>query len=156
MRGLGTIRQDLNVSIPNGALVEIKGVQELELISRVVEYEVQRQLNLINISEELRKKGAKAENITEDFEEVTAVFQQTTCKVLLKELKNNQRIKAVKLLKFKGLLKLELMPNFRLGTEMADRARFWGRVGGIFHTDEMPAYGVTAEEVENLKKTAKP
>jgi glutamyl-tRNA(Gln) amidotransferase subunit E len=35
---------------------------------------------------------------------------------------------------------------------MADRARFWGRVGGIFHTDEMPAYGVTAEEVEALKK----
>jgi glutamyl-tRNA(Gln) amidotransferase subunit E len=35
---------------------------------------------------------------------------------------------------------------------MADRARFWGRVGGIFHTDEMPAYGVTAEEVEALRK----
>jgi glutamyl-tRNA(Gln) amidotransferase subunit E len=51
-----------------------------------------------------------------------------------------------------GLLKRELMPNFRLGTEMADRARFWGRVGGIFHTDELPAYGVTAEEVEALKK----
>ena len=152
MRGLGTIRQDLNVSIPNGALVEIKGVQELELISRVVEYEVQRQLNLINISEELRKKGAKAENITEDFEDVTDVFQQTKCKVLLKALKNNQRIKAVKLLKFKGLLKLELMPNFRLGTEMADRARFWGRVGGIFHTDELPAYDVTTEEVEALRK----
>jgi glutamyl-tRNA(Gln) amidotransferase subunit E len=152
MRGLGTIRQDLNVSLPNGALVEIKGVQELELISRVIEYEVQRQLNLINISEELRKKGAKAEGITEDFVDVTDVFKQTKCKVLLKALKNNQRIKAVKLPKFKGLLKRELMPNFRLGTEMADRARFWGRVGGIFHTDELPAYDVTTEEVEALRK----
>jgi len=44
------------------------------------------------------------------------------------------------------------MPNFRLGTEMADRARFWGRVGGIFHTDELPAYGITAEEIKELKK----
>jgi glutamyl-tRNA(Gln) amidotransferase subunit E len=44
------------------------------------------------------------------------------------------------------------VPNFRLGTELADRARFWGRVGGIFHTDEMPAYGVTADEVEALRK----
>jgi glutamyl-tRNA(Gln) amidotransferase subunit E len=35
---------------------------------------------------------------------------------------------------------------------MADRARFWGRVGGIFHTDELPAYGMTIEEVDNLKK----
>jgi glutamyl-tRNA(Gln) amidotransferase subunit E len=140
------------VSLPNGALVEIKGVQELELISRVVEYEVQRQLNLINISEELRIKGTKAADITEDFLDVTDVFKQTTCKVLLKALKNNQSIKAVKLIGFKGLLKRELMPNFRLGTEMSDRARFWGRVGGIFHTDELPAYGVTAEEVEALRK----
>jgi glutamyl-tRNA(Gln) amidotransferase subunit E len=152
MRGLGTIRQDLNVSITKGALVEIKGVQELELISRVVEYEVQRQLNLVNISEELRKKEVKAESICEDFIDVTDVFKQTMCKVVLKALKNGQRVKAVKLPKFKGLLKQELMPNFRLGTEMADRARFWGRVGGIFHTDELPAYGVTAEEVEALRK----
>ncbi|MCJ7559435.1 Glu-tRNA(Gln) amidotransferase subunit GatE [Candidatus Bathyarchaeota archaeon] len=152
MRGLGTIRQDLNVSIPNGALVEIKGVQELELISRVVEYEVQRQLNLIDISDELKKKEVKADCITEDFVDVTDVFKQTKCKVILKALENNQKVKAVKLPRFMGLLKRELMPNFRLGTEMADRARFWGRVGGIFHTDELPAYGVTAEEVEALKK----
>jgi glutamyl-tRNA(Gln) amidotransferase subunit E len=44
------------------------------------------------------------------------------------------------------------MPEFRLGTEIADRARFWGRVGGIFHTDEMPAYGVTTEEIDDLRK----
>ena len=152
MRGLGTIRQDLNVSIPNGALVEIKGVQELELISRVVEYEVQRQLNLISISEELKKKKMEAAAINEEFVDVTDVFKQTKCKVIQKALEKHQNVKAVKLPKFKGLLKRELMPNFRLGTEMADRARFWGRVGGIFHTDEMPAYGVAAEEVEALRK----
>jgi glutamyl-tRNA(Gln) amidotransferase subunit E len=154
IRGLGTIRQDLNVSTPNGALVEIKGVQDLELISRVVKYEVQRQLNLVKISKELKKKGVEAESLTEEFVDVTDVFQQTKCKVILKALRNSQIAKAVKLPGFKGLLNRELMPNFRLGTEMADRARFWGRVGGIFHTDEMPAYGVTAEEVEALRKTA--
>jgi glutamyl-tRNA(Gln) amidotransferase subunit E len=153
MRGLGTIRQDLNVSIPNGALVEIKGVQELELISRVVEYEVQRQLNLINISKELRKKKVKTESIREDFIDVTDVFKQTKCKIIMNAIKNSQKVKAVKLPGFKGLLKQELMPNVRLGTELADRARFWGRVGGIFHTDELPAYEVTAEEVEALRKT---
>jgi glutamyl-tRNA(Gln) amidotransferase subunit E len=152
MRGLGTIRQDLNVSIPNGALVEIKGVQELELISRVVEYEVQRQLNLAEISEKLKKKGIRGESITADFVDVTDVFQHTKCKVILKALKSGQTVEAVKLLGFKGLLKRELMPNFRFGTELADQARFWGRVGGIFHTDELPAYDITAEEVEALRK----
>jgi glutamyl-tRNA(Gln) amidotransferase subunit E len=152
MRGLGTIRQDLNVSIPNGALVEIKGVQELELISRVVEYEVQRQLNLLNISAELKKKKVEATCLNEEFVDVTDVFKQTKCKVIQKALTKHQMVKAVKLPKFNGFLKWELVPGFRLGTELADRARFWGRVGGIFHTDEIPAYGVTAEEVEALRK----
>ena len=152
MRGLGTIRQDLNVSIPNGALVEIKGVQELELISKVVEYEVQRQLNLLGISDELKKKKMEAACLSADFVDVTDVFKQTKCKVIQKALDKHHRVKAVKLPKFNGLLKRELVPGFRLGTELADRARFWGRVGGIFHTDELPAYGVTAEEVAALRK----
>jgi glutamyl-tRNA(Gln) amidotransferase subunit E len=150
-RGLGTIRQDLNISIAQGALTEIKGVQELELLPLVVEYEVQRQLNLIEISKELQKRGAKPETLKEEFFDVTKIFEKTKCKVIRKALDKKHPILAVKLPKFNGLLKRELLPNFRLGTEMADRARFWGRVGGIFHTDEMPAYGITNEEIENLK-----
>jgi len=146
MRGLGTIRQDLNVSLPNGALIEIKGVQELELISKVVEYEVQRQLGLIQVKEELQKRGVKAEELKEEFIDVSEVFRQTKCKVIRKAVDRGQ--------KFSGILKRELMPGFRVGTELSDRAKFWGRVGGIFHTDEMPAYGVTAEEVEALRKAA--
>ncbi len=150
-RGLGTIRQDINISIQNGALVEIKGVQELELLPLVVEYEVQRQLKLVNISEKLKARKAKEENIKEEFFNVTDVFRHTTCKILRKALDEKQRILAVKLAKFRGLLKQELMPGSRLGTEMADVACFWGRVGGIFHTDELPAYGITAKEVEKLR-----
>ena len=153
MRGLGTIRQDLNVSLPNGALIEIKGVQELELISTVVEYEVQRQLGLINIREELAKKGIKPETLKPDFVDVASVFKDTKCKVIRKAIDKSQKAMAVKLPGFAGLLGRELMPNFRLGTELSDRAKFWGRVGGIFHTDEMPNYGITPEEVETLRKT---
>jgi len=151
-RGLGTIRQDINISIPNGALIEIKGVQELELLPLVVKYEVQRQLKLLKIGEELRAIEVKEENIKEEFINVTTVFKQTKCKVLRKAIDKKQQILAVKLPKFKGFLKQELIPSFRLGTEMSDRARFWGRVGGIFHTDELPAYGITKEEVEKLRE----
>ena len=152
MRGLGTIRQDLNVSLPNGALIEIKGVQELELISTVVEYEVQRQLGLIGIKEELAKRGVKVEALKPDFVDIASVFKDTKCKVIRKAIDKNQKAMAVKLPGFAGLLGRELMPNFRLGTELSDRAKFWGRVGGIFHTDEMPNYGITVEEVEALRK----
>ena len=152
MRGLGTIRQDLNVSLPNGALIEIKGVQELELISMVVEYEVQRQLGLIGVKEELAKRGVKAEDFKQDFVEVTSIFKETKSKVIQKAVDKNQKVMAVKLPNFAGLLKLELMPNFRVGTELSDRAKFWGRVGGIFHSDEMPNYGITVEEIDALRK----
>jgi glutamyl-tRNA(Gln) amidotransferase subunit E len=154
-RGLGTIRQDLNISIPNGALIEIKGVQELEIVPLAVEYEVQRQQELTVICEELRKKGAKEEELRDEFLDVTDVFGKTKSKVIQKALEKKNPVLAVKLPKFRGFLKWELVPNFRLGTEMADRARFWGRVGGIFHTDEMPAYGVTVEEIEELEKSVK-
>ena len=154
-RGIGTIRQDLNISISEGALIEIKGVQELELLPLVVEYEVQRQLRLLEIQKELKKRGLDEKGLSEEFVDVTAVFQQTRCKVISRALSRNMRVLAVRLPKFAGLLKRELAPNLRLGTEMADHARFWGRVGGIFHTDELPAYGITSEEVENLRKAVK-
>ncbi len=155
MRGLGTIRQDLNVSLPNGALIEIKGVQALDLISTVVDYEVQRQLGLIAVKEELATKGLKPEDIKEDIQEVTAVFKDTKSKVLCKAIDKKQPVKALKLVKFAGFLGRELMPNFRVGSEMSDRAKFWGRVGGIFHTDEMPNYGITPEEVAALRRAVR-
>jgi len=155
MRGLGTIRQDINISIPKGALTEIKGVQQLELVPQVVEYEVQRQLNLLKIVEELKKLEVRRDDIKEEFFDASDAFKHTKCKVIRKALDRNEQVLGVKLPKFNGFLKRELNPRLRLGTEMSDRAKFWGRVGGIFHTDEMPAYGITAEEIDELKKAAK-
>jgi glutamyl-tRNA(Gln) amidotransferase subunit E len=154
-RGLGTIRQDLNVSIINGALIEIKGVQELDLLSKAVEYEVQRQLNLIKIRDELKQREAKEDMFTSEFVDVTKIFKNTECRVINQALQENKQVSAVKLPRFEGLLRTELAPGMRLGTEMADRARFWGRVGGIFHTDELPAYGIKSQEVDELKKFMK-
>ncbi len=154
-RGLGTIRQDLNVSIRDGALIEIKGVQELELVSRVIENEAQRQLGLLEVRDELKKRGVKNEDITENFVDITSVFNQTKCKVIAKALKQNKPVLAVKLSGFAGLLKRKLALNMRLGAELVGIARFWGRVGGIFHTDEMPAYGITVEEINQIGKLLK-
>jgi len=154
-RGLGTIRQDLNISIRDGALIEIKGVQELELVSRVIENEVQRQLNLLKIRDELKKREVKEENIKEKFVDVTSVFKQTKCKVIRRALEQNKRVLAVKLPKFAGFLKRELALGMRLGAEMAEIAHFWGRVGGVFHTDELPAYGITVDEMNQVGRLMK-
>src|SRR5260370_34930340 len=44
------------------------------------------------------------------------------------------------------------MPGVRLGTEVAKREVLWGRVGGIFHSDELPGYGITESEVDAIYK----
>ena len=149
-RGLGTIRQDLNISIREGALIEVKGVQELELISKVIELEVQRQLALIQISKELKARGVTENQIRDKIIDVTPIFKDTKCRVLRRAIKKKKHVMAIKLPGFSGLLGRELIPGLRLGTEMADRARFWGRVGGILHTDELPKYGVSKEEMDRL------
>lgn len=60
-RGIGTIRQDVNVSIKNGDRTEIKGFQDLKSIPNIVENEVKRQLDLIEKGEKIEKTVRKAE-----------------------------------------------------------------------------------------------
>jgi Glu-tRNA(Gln) amidotransferase subunit E-like FAD-binding protein len=59
-RGVGTIRQDVNVSIKKGARVEIKGVQELGLLSKVIEGEVARQLEMIHAKKKVEEETRAA------------------------------------------------------------------------------------------------
>ena len=151
-RGLGSIRQDLNVSIKNGALIEIKGVQELDLVPKVIELEVQRQTSLLEIREELKTRNVKQSDLKEDIKDLTSLLSSSQSKIVQSAMKQGGAIQAVKLEGFKGLLKRELMPGVRLGTEMAKRAGFWGRVGGVFHSDELPAYGITQEEKDSISE----
>jgi glutamyl-tRNA(Gln) amidotransferase subunit E len=151
-RGLGTIRQDINVSIKDGALVETKGVQELGLLGKVVELEVQRQKNLIQIRDELRKRRVKKETIKGEAIDVSQVLKDSKSKVLRKALDQRGVVLSTVLPKFAGLVGKEIQPGRRLGTEMSERAIFWGGVGGIFHSDELPAYGITEEEVRKVRE----
>lgn len=141
-RGLGTIRQDLNISISEGARVEIKGVQNLDLMSTIVENEVTRQLNLIDIKKELNERNAE---VLEEIHDLDELFKNTESKIL----KSAESIKAVVLKGFNGLIGREVQPGRRFGTEIASYAKKRG-VSGIFHSDELPAYGISQEEVDKV------
>ncbi|MFW9965945.1 MAG: Glu-tRNA(Gln) amidotransferase subunit GatE [Candidatus Thorarchaeota archaeon] len=151
-RGLGTIRQDVNVSIKNGAIIEIKGFQQLEMLAELVELEAQRQERLLEIRDVLVRRGITIESITNSTHDVSEIFAETEAKVLKRALASGEAVFAVKLPGFAGQVGRELQPDRRLGTEFSDYAKFWGRVGGIFHTDELPRYGITDAEVSNLRK----
>lgn len=147
-RGLGTIRQDINVSIRDGARQEIKGVQELDLIPLIVEREVERQVSLLSIRDDLRVREAKP--LASEIVDVSDIFSRTGSKVLRSSLEMQHRILAVKLAGFSRLLGQQVQPGRRFGSELADYARVWGGVEGLFHSDELPGYGITEAEVTDL------
>jgi glutamyl-tRNA(Gln) amidotransferase subunit E len=146
-RGLGTIRQDVNISIEEGARVEVKGVQSLEDIDDLVRNEVHRQVRLLEIRDELHERDASVG----DVENVTDVFANSDSGVIRGALDSGGKVTAVPLYGFDGLVGAEVQPDRRLGTELSDHAKRHG-AGGIFHTDELPAYGVTDEEVAALRE----
>ena len=146
-RGLGTIRQDVNVSIEEGARVEVKGVQDLQGIEDIVRGEVGRQAELLEIRDALRGRDATVG----DPQAVTDVFADTDSGVLRRAIDADGSVFAVPLCGFDGLVGHEIGPDRRLGTELSDHAKRHG-AGGVFHTDELPAYGVTDAEVAALRE----
>lgn len=60
-RGIGSIRQDVNISIAGGARTEVKGFQEVQSIPHVVMYEIKRQSESLKKGETIEKTVRKAE-----------------------------------------------------------------------------------------------
>ncbi|MBE6494452.1 MAG: Glu-tRNA(Gln) amidotransferase subunit GatE, partial [Methanosphaera stadtmanae] len=139
---------DLNISIREGARIEVKGVQDLDLMPTMVENEVQRQLSLIEISQELQKRNAEVEETIFD---VTGELENTESKILRAGIdQENGAVLAIRLRHFRGLIGKEVQPGRRLGTEFSDHGKKMG-VHGLFHTDELPNYGITQDEVDRLR-----
>ncbi len=151
-RGLGTIRQDINVSIEGGARQEIKGVQDLDLIPEIIRREVVRQLNLLSIRDELRSRDVKEEDLDIPIVDVTSAFSSSKSKLITKALSRGERVYGIKVKGFSGILGKELQPGRRFGKELADYAKVFGGVEGILHGDELPGYGIGKDEVNEVRE----
>lgn len=152
-RGIGTIRQDINISIMGETPVEVKGVQKLSQLKKVIEFEYQRQVGLLKIRDELKKRRVnKDQLISLKIYDITDVFKTTESKLIKKLLNKGLKVYSLKLPGFKGLLSFELAKDYRLGKEMAERVRFWTGIGGLIHSDELPGYGIGEEEVNKIKE----
>jgi glutamyl-tRNA(Gln) amidotransferase subunit E len=150
-KGLGTIRQDLNISISEGSRVEIKGIQSLGAVSKAAENEVLRQLETLRIKDTLNKRGKK-EYLNNNIVDLTGVFKNTGSTIIKQVLNKKGCVKGVRLHGFHGLLSGK---HARIGRELTVYARVSSGINIVFHSDELPAYGVTQEEagvvMEHLK-----
>ncbi len=152
-RGLGTIRQDINVSISKGTRVEIKGAQDLHLLPKIVEYEAQRQQNLLIFKEKVQNLISALSLNPKNYIDLTSIFSKTECLFLKKSLADKQGVFGMKIDHFAGLLGYELMLNHRFATEISDNVKVLTGYG-ILHSDELvelPKYGITADEVAAIR-----
>jgi len=153
-RGIGSIRQDVNVSVKNGgAVVEIKGVQQLDQLEKIVEFEAKRQHGLVKIAEKLQNSnfdGVSEDNILE----ITNESKNCQSKIIQKALKENSIIKAIKISNFAGMFGFSPYEGIRLGKEIGQLVKFYG-IGGVFHSDELPNYGIEDDYIAIVKKVLK-
>ena len=155
-RGIGSIRQDVNVSVKDGGgVVEVKGVQQLDQLEKVVEFEAKRQHGLVKIAEKLKNSDFEGISKDEDVFDITEDWKKCKSKIIQKSLKDNSIIKAIKIKNFSGMFGYAPYEGIRLGKEIGQLVKFYG-IGGVFHSDELPNYGIEDEDiviVKNILKT---
>ena len=160
-RGLGSIRQDVNISVNDGGVVEVKGVQQLDQLIRVIKYEMLRQHGLILIAQKLKKERRVNEiGVGDRIEDVTDILRNSSSKIVKRSLACGEDVdddnskgifKAIRVNGFAGMIRFEPYPEIRIGKQLSELVRFYG-LGGIFHSDELPNYGISEEEVIAISK----
>jgi Glu-tRNA(Gln) amidotransferase subunit E-like FAD-binding protein len=119
-RGIGTIRQDINLSIKAGARIEIKGFQDLRSIPKIMNYEIERQLKLIKQGKKVESEVRKAEpdfttSYLRPMPGMDRMYPETDIPPIIPEIKG---IKAVKTIEDKTK---ELANEFELSHELASQ-----------------------------------
>ena len=180
-RGLGSIRQDLNVSIACGDRIEIKGCQDLNWIPRIIKLEMARQLHFYRLANTLRTELSLpllpsdrrqddseieaqveqkvAEKLPLELIDVTKDFSNCQSKMVVNGLEQSFTMLALPLPGLAGKIGTKTLDSEgaqlpRLGRELAGAAKLAG-VKGVFHSDELPAYGIEDEHVESVRSSLK-
>ena len=148
-RGIGSIRQDVNISVMNSGVVEVKGVQQLDQLEKIIGYEAKRQHGLVLIGEKIKKLSITITK--EDVLDVTEIFKDCESKIIQKALQSKAKIKAIRIRNFSGMFGFEPYSGIRLGKEIGQLVRFFG-IGGVFHSDELPNYGINDSDVGKVRK----
>ncbi|MHB1830619.1 MAG: Glu-tRNA(Gln) amidotransferase subunit GatE [Candidatus Micrarchaeaceae archaeon] len=147
-RGIGTIRQDVNVSIAGGTRVEVKGLQEIGSVDLLIENEVERQIRLIEIKKELVARQAKVDGSSVD---LSKILGSVSGNIIGDTLSKGGVVLGSRLQGFAGILGMEISQDRRLGSEISDYAKMAG-VKGIIHSDEdLSKYGIGDSEIRMIR-----
>ena len=149
---LGSIRQDVNVSIKSGTRIEIKGVQKLSWIPLLINHEISRQLNLIEIREELKNRKVSENDIPQEPTDLTSLMGKTKSKFIATGIKSGKKLYGFNFKGFKGIFGKKLMEDYRFGTEVSSKVKVISGLRGIIHSDEnLENYNLPLDEIKKIQ-----
>jgi len=171
--GIGASRQDVNVSVRGGRRVEIKGVPQAWWTRKLVHGEAIRQVNLLRLRDELRRRGFTAPSLIETTHaDVTDVFAASELGFLHLE-KWERRVKeqgyqqgfelgngpfSVRAVRFKGLagtLSHPTQPECTFAHELAGRVRVIACLDQrpiLLHSEKWPDYRGSTSELRKVRQ----
>jgi glutamyl-tRNA(Gln) amidotransferase subunit E len=154
-RGLGSVRQDVNVSIDEGTRVELKGVPKLQYIAKAVANEARRQKALIDIRDELRLRGITEGTFHSEYQDVTSIFKKSRCERFKEVIKSKGKIYGIVIRLFAGILDKPTQQGKTFGDEIAGRVRVIACLDvmpNIVYNNHFEEFGLNPEEINQLEK----
>jgi len=153
-RGLGSVRQDINVSIKGSTRIELKGISKLQYIPKAVAYEAQRQKALLDIRDELRLRGITEKTFQSEQKDVTSLLKHTRCKRFKEILKNKGKIYGIILHGFGGIFDIQTHAGKTFSDEIAGRVRVIACLDvmpNIVSNTSFQEFGLLAKEIRSLE-----
>ncbi|MFX1327747.1 MAG: Glu-tRNA(Gln) amidotransferase subunit GatE [Promethearchaeota archaeon] len=150
---IGSIRQDINVSIKSGTRIEIKGVQKLGWIPTLINHEISRQLKLLEIKEDLENRKLDVKNLPINPIDLTELLIKSKSNFISKGIKSGKKLFGINFVGFKGIFGKELMEDYRFGTEVSNKVRLISGLKGMIHSDEdLSKYNFSNEDIKKIKE----
>lgn len=152
--GAGAARQDVNVSVTGGTRIEIKGVPRIPNIPLLTYNEALRQWNLLELREELARRGVTKDTFESKTEDVTKLLKKTRYQPLKDALSDGLLVHCVLLKGYKGLLRWQTQTDTFFSREISDRVRVIAcltTLPNIIHSDS-PSETLASSEWQMLKK----
>ncbi|MCK4666712.1 Glu-tRNA(Gln) amidotransferase subunit GatE [Candidatus Dependentiae bacterium] len=156
--GLGSTRQDVNVSVPGGTRIEIKGVSRLKYIPALTHYETLRQIKLLELKKEFQIRGINKDTLKTEIRKLTSFLkkEKTKNQWFKQALKSKHEIKGILLKGIGGIFNQEVQPGFTFGDEVSGRVRVVACIDelpNILHTDmDSAELNIEPEELVKIKK----
>jgi glutamyl-tRNA(Gln) amidotransferase subunit E len=148
-RGIGSVREDVNVSVEGGTRVEIKGVPRIPMFPRLVSIEAYRQKRLLDLREMLKQRRITESTLDYSVHELSRDLIHFRTPKLQRAHENGERIVALRVFGISGLLASEVQPGRTFAHEISGRVRVIAcldEMPNLYHTDSDGEFALFFEE----------